>query len=283
MSGEERRKLLKLKEILKEMGSALVAFSGGADSAFLLKVARDVLGEGVVAAMARSPLFPDREYREAESIARELNVRLIPVFTSELSKPEFVRNDPERCYWCKRELFEKLSEIARREEMRWIADGTNFEDLLDFRPGRKAALEYGVRSPLSEAGLTKDEIRILSRELGLPTWNKPPFACLATRIPYGVPISEEILEKVNRAEEFLLSLGFRQVRVRHHGEIARIEVEIEDMNALILRRNEITEHLRKLGYTYITLDLEGYRSGSLNRSLQKGQGANGRAARSLDL
>lgn len=265
-------KLGKLKQLLEETESVLIAYSGGVDSAFLLKVARDVLGDRVVAVTARSPTYPEREYLEAQELARRLGVRFLSTSTDELSRQEFVSNAPDRCYWCKRGLFEKLREIARREHIRWVAEGSNFDDLKDFRPGWKAAQEIGVRSPLCEVELTKEEIRLLSRKLGLSTWDKAPFACLASRIPYGTAITREVLEKINRAEESLLSLGLRQVRVRHHGEIARIEVEPQDMEEIVRRREEAAGRLKALGYLYIVLDLEGYQSGSLNRMLEGTKG-----------
>jgi len=265
-------KLGKLKELLEESESVLIAYSGGVDSAFLLKVARDVLGDRAVAVTARSPTYPEREYLEAQELAQRLGVRFLSISTDELSRQEFICNAPDRCYWCKRELFEKLREIARREHIGWVADGSNFDDLKDFRPGSKAARELGVRSPLCEVELTKEEIRVLSRNMGLSTWDKAPFACLASRIPYGTPITPEVLEKINRAEESLLCLGLRHVRVRHHAKIARIEVEPRDMEEIVRRRDEVVGKLKALGYLYIVLDLEGYQSGSLNQMLEHTKG-----------
>lgn len=264
-----QEKLEKLKLILWEMESLLLAFSGGVDSTFLLKVAKDILGEKLLAVTASSPIFPRREYLKAKELAESLGARFTSIFTDELPLPEFARNPTDRCYWCKKELSKKLWEIARQERMKWVADGSNFDDLGDFRPGRKAAKEMEVRSPLCEAEIGKEEVRALSRNQGLPTWDKPSFACLASRIPYGIPITKEILESINRAEEFLLSLGLNQVRVRHHDKLARIEVEPEDMPKAFQWKEKIVSELKSLGYVYIVLDLEGYRSGSLNLPLQK--------------
>lgn len=268
----QQEKLRKLKELLDEMGPVLIAYSGGVDSTFLLKVARDVLEDRVLAVTARSPTYPEREYLESKERALKLGVKFLSISTDELSRQEFIRNYPDRCYWCKRELFAKLWEIARQENIRWVAEGSNFNDLKDFRPGRKAAEDMGVRSPLCEVELTKEEIRLLSRKLGLSTWDKASFACLASRIPYGTSITREVLEKINIAEESLLSLGLCQVRVRHHGEIARIEVEPADMEEIMRLKKEVVGKLKDLGYVYIALDLEGYRSGSLNKMLKKTKG-----------
>jgi uncharacterized protein len=197
-------------------------------------------------------------------IAQGFKVKFHSLFTDELLQPEFVRNSSDRCYYCKQQLFTKLKEIARREHLKWVADGSNFDDRTDFRPGRKAAAELGVRSPLDEVRLAKEEIRMLSRKLGLLTWDKPSLACLASRVPYGISLTREILEIINQAEEFMRSMGLGQVRVRHHEKIARIEVEPADMEKVIYYREKIAAKLKSLGYTYIVLDLEGYRPGSLN-------------------
>ncbi len=260
-----------LKKILRRYGSLLVAFSGGVDSSFLLKVAYDLLGEKVVAVTATSPIYPDYEYQESLRIAKQIGVRHITIQSDELDIEEFAKNPPERCYFCKKGLFTKLASIARREGIQYIADGSNADDTYDYRPGMTAAAEFGIVTPLKEAGLTKDDIRQLSKSLGLSTWNKPSLACLSSRFPYGEEITKEKLDMVNEAEIFLRSIGFSQVRVRHHKTIARIEVaqsEIEKFYDSNLRK-KVIQKLKQIGYTYISLDLEGYRPGSMNEVLEK--------------
>ena len=268
-----RGKIQKLRKILKEMDSVLLAFSGGVDSAFLLREAREVLGDRVLAVTASSPTYPGEELAPARKLARELGVRHQVIKTGELSRPDFFRNPPDRCYHCKRELFHRLRGIAQQEGISWIADGSNRDDLKDRRPGEKAARECRVRSPLREAGLGKEEIRRLSRKHGLPTWDKPPLACLASRIPYGDRITPAALGMISRAEKALKRHGFRQVRVRHHGKVARIEVAPEEIKKLLdLKiRKKISRDLKKLGYTHVSVDLDGYRMGSLNEGLKSGK------------
>lgn len=263
-------KFNKLKEIIKGLENVAVGFSGGVDSTFLLKVAVDILGsDNVLAVTSCSETYPSREFKEASRLVEEIGVEQYVIHSEELDNEDFVRNDKLRCYYCKKELFSEIKEVAREEGYKNVADGSNYDDQInDYRPGLKAADELGIRSPLKEAEITKEEIRKLSKRLGLPTWNKPSFACLSSRFPYGSRINEDELKMVDKAEEFLRKYSFKQLRVRHHDQhTARIEVLPEDMELLLKEREEIVSLLKELGYIYITIDLEGYRTGSMNEVL----------------
>jgi uncharacterized protein len=268
---ELQRKLSELKAALREMGNALVAFSGGVDSTFLVKVAQDVLGDRIFAVIASSESYPKSETQGAIELALKMNIPHLVIRTHELDNPDFSDNPPDRCYHCKTELFSRLKEIAAEKGISFVLDGSNFDDTGDYRPGLQACEELGIRSPLREVGLGKEEIRMLSKQMNLPTWNKPSLACLASRFPYNSEIDKASLEQVAKAEEYLWSLGFSQVRVRHHGLIARVEVDPQDVHRLLdssVRAN-IVENLKQLGYAYVTLDLAGYRTGSMNEPLSE--------------
>ena len=261
------KKLLQLKKILAKMDSVLIAYSGGVDSTFLIKVAKDVLdGDKILAVTASSFTYPACEIKEAKTIAKRLRVKHLVIKTDELFNQKFVENSANRCYWCKNDLFSKLIALAKKYKLNYVLDGSNYDDTKDFRPGMKAARELGIRSPLEEIGLGKDEIRCFSKKLGLSTWNKPSLACLASRFPYGMRITKENLFRVDKAETFLRKLGVTQIRVRHHGQIARIEVFKNEISGLLKEEtmDKIVTKFKELGYTYVTVDLEGYRTGSMN-------------------
>ncbi len=265
------QKMERLGKVVGKMGPVLVAFSGGVDSTFLLKVARQTLGrEKVLAVTARSPVYPKKEYPKARKLAKAMDVQHLFIDSHELDLPQFAANPVNRCYHCKRELFAELKEIARTMSLSSVAEGSTVDDEKDFRPGMMAIREMSVRSPLREARLTKAEIRAQSRKLGLPTWNKPSLACMASRFPYGDRITPEALRQIETAEQFLLGLGFSQVRGRHHGKTVRIEIPPEEIGSLLdLRmRSRVVRRLRALGFTYVTLDLQGYRSGSMNEAIR---------------
>jgi len=261
-------RLRRLSIILGKMRSLLLAYSGGVDSTFLLKAAVDELSpEAVAAVTAVSLTYPEEELAHARTVCRKFGVRHIVIKTHELKDKRFSSNPVERCYYCKSELFRRLEALRRRLGLRYVADASNASDLKDFRPGSRAKKIFGVRSPLQEAGITKKEVRSLSRKLNLPTWNKPSMACLASRIPYGSRITASALKRISRAERFLRSIGFNQVRTRDYGTLCSIEVAAGKISALIAARNRILRYLKHLGYSHVTLDLGGYRTGSLNEAL----------------
>lgn len=261
----------RLTVLLREMQSAVLAYSGGVDSSLLLKAASTVMGPRLIAVTADSETYPRGELSQARDYAAFLGVTLRVLRTSELETEEFVRNSDKRCYYCKKELFAKLRKLADKEGVAFVLDGSNTDDLGDYRPGRKAAEEFSVRSPLVEAGLSKAEIRQLARDLNLPQWDKPSLACLSSRIPYGTRITPAILDVIQSAEDRLRVFGFRQVRVRHHGDTARIELDPNEFGRLLAGDvyGKITAALKELGYTYICLDLEGYRTGSMNEGMKR--------------
>ncbi|MBN2119670.1 MAG: ATP-dependent sacrificial sulfur transferase LarE [Candidatus Omnitrophica bacterium] len=256
----------KLKRIVKDLGSVVVAYSGGLDSSFLLKVSNDVLGKKVLAVTSSSYSLPRRELEHARRVAKELGARHLITKTREFANRNYLRNPRERCYYCKKELFLRLGQIARKYNKKTIVDGTNTDDDSDFRPGNKAKKEFAIRSPLREAGLTKNDIRALARKLGFSFWDMPSFACLSSRIPYNTKIDKKTLKRVEKAEDFLISLGFRQVRVRDFGRLAKIEVERQEVKRLVTKSlgHQVTGYLKKLGYGQVAVDLEGYKTGSLN-------------------
>ncbi|WHY68109.1 ATP-dependent sacrificial sulfur transferase LarE [Neobacillus sp. SuZ13] len=265
-------KYTKLQEILKEMRTVVIAFSGGVDSTFLLKAALDTLGrENVLAVTADSETYPFEELQEAIKLTEQLGARHEVIQTSELNIPGYSENTSNRCYFCKKSLFEHLVPIMEEGNYSNVAFGLIADDLGEHRPGTKAAREYNVRGPLQEADLYKSEIRELSQQMGLPTWDKPSFACLSSRIAYGEHITIEKLKKIDKSEQAIRAIGIRQVRVRTHGEIARIEVEPQEMQRLLENHQEITAKLQEFGYTYVTMDFIGYKSGSMNKVLQQAE------------
>lgn len=265
-----QRKYDHLKSAIHELGSVVIGYSGGVDSTLLLRVAVEVLGDRAIAVIGRSETYPKGEYEQARQLAGSFGARVIEVQTEETDDLKFRENPPDRCYYCKTELFSKLHDIAAANQIQWVADGTNVDDLGDFRPGLRARRENHVCSPLLESGLTKQEVRDLSRFLKLPTWNKQSFACLSSRFPYGQTIKKDALMKIEDAETLLRDLGFNYYRARHHDErTLRIEIGTGEIPRLLDAdlRNTLVKKLKELGFTYITLDLEGYRTGSMNEVL----------------
>ena len=270
LTDSQKEKMDLLKQILRNLGSLAVGFSGGVDSTFLLAVAHDVLGENVLAVTNDNAFVPNREVCEAKAFCMERRIRQIFVTVNPFEDEDIRKNSPERCYYCKRKIFGELIKTAKENGIEYVAEGSNLDDLGDYRPGLKAISELSVKSPLRDAGLTKDDIRALSKAMNLPTWSKPSYACLASRLVYGEEITEEKLDKIEKAEEFLISKGFLEERVRMHGNLARIEVPAKDIVKIASdeTRNEIYDTIKALGFTYVTLDLKGYRTGSMNETIK---------------
>lgn len=270
LTPELNAKYMQIRKILHDMASVVIGYSGGVDSTLVVKIAHEVLGENAIVVTGDSEAFPQGEVDSALETAAQMGVNVVRIRTHELANPNFAVNTPNRCYHCKTELFTELQRVAAERNIAWIADGSHAEDGKpgDHRPGLKAAAERHVRSPLREAGLTKAEVRTLARYLGLENWDKPSFACLSSRFPYGTHITPELLARLDGCEAFLRELGFRQFRVRHHDTVARIEVEPDDFGRVLENNDAIRARFRELGYTYITLDLEGYRSGKMNDTLR---------------
>lgn len=269
MPVEPAHKLQNLREEIASLRRVVVAFSGGVDSSLVLKVATDVLHDGAIGALAISPSLPKSEKEQAVRLAQSIGARLELIDTHELNDAGYAANPPNRCFFCKDHVYASLRVCADRHGIPHILDGMNADDTLDIRPGRAAALKHGVRSPLHELGFTKSDVRETAKSLGLPTWDKPAAACLSSRIPYGTPVATDLLKRIEAAEEFMHSLGFHELRVRHHGDVARVEVPLSALAQATSKQAEISGGLKALGWLYVTVDLDGLRTGSMNEALAR--------------